>query len=69
VPLLVALRVHGIGVHLDDFGTGDSSLTYLQNLPIDAVKIDRTFVRDAMEKSGGAVLTGWWRSPTSSNCS
>ena len=33
-------------------------MTYLRNLPIDVVKIDRTFVHDAMEESGEAVLTG-----------
>ncbi len=58
VPMLTALRAHGVGVYLDDFGTGYSSLTYLRDLPIDAVKIDRTFVRDAMGEGRGAILTG-----------
>ena len=41
-----AARDLGIKVALDDFGVGHSSLTLLRSLPIDQVKIDRTFVRD-----------------------
>jgi len=43
-PILRKLRDHGFGVSLDDFGTGFSSLNYLNTLPISEIKIDRSFV-------------------------
>jgi EAL domain-containing protein (putative c-di-GMP-specific phosphodiesterase class I) len=43
---LNAIRELGYGVSLDDFGTGMSSLSYFQALPVDTVKIDRRFVHD-----------------------
>lgn len=54
IEQLVSLRKAGVRVSLDDFGTGYSSLGRLQDLPVDAVKIDRSFV--SMIRTGAEQL-------------
>lgn len=54
--VLEYFREHGIFIYLDDFGTGFSSLNYLKNLPVDAIKIDRTFVKDLSTSSADQAI-------------
>jgi len=53
---LAALRSRGISVAYDDFGTGYASLSVLRRLPVDRVKIDRSFVRDVIGNRGDAAI-------------
>ena len=54
--VLSRLKSMGIKISIDDFGTGFSSLASLKRLPIDALKIDRSFVRDATSDTDDAAL-------------
>jgi len=54
--MLNRLKSRGINISIDDFGTGFSSLASLKRLPIDALKIDQSFVRDATSDPDDAAL-------------
>lgn len=55
---LACLREAGVHIALDDFGTGFSSLAYLGSLPLDELKVDKTFVDKLAEAKGSQLLHG-----------
>jgi len=56
IAMLRSLRAVGIAIFIDDFGTGYSSLAYLHSLPIETLKIDRSFVRAIASRDGDAPI-------------
>lgn len=53
---MTALKAYGVRFSIDDFGTGFSSLAYLKRLPLDELKIDRSFMNDVLHDSGDANI-------------
>ncbi len=56
VAIMETLKSHGLQFSLDDFGTGYSSLAYLKRLPLDQLKIDRSFVRDIRANAANGAV-------------
>jgi diguanylate cyclase (GGDEF)-like protein len=54
--ILIEIKRMGVHIHLDDFGTGYSSLAYLRDFPIDALKIDKSFVSSSSASNAEATL-------------
>ncbi|HBI16149.1 MAG TPA: hypothetical protein DDY20_11650 [Desulfobulbaceae bacterium] len=56
IEQLLELKGIGVGLGLDDFGTGYSSLQYLRKMPLDTLKIDRSFIRDLPDNAESSAI-------------
>jgi EAL domain-containing protein (putative c-di-GMP-specific phosphodiesterase class I) len=56
LAVLAELRRLGLSIAIDDFGTGFSSLAHLQRFPLDAVKVDRSFIASIAQPGKGAAV-------------
>jgi EAL domain-containing protein (putative c-di-GMP-specific phosphodiesterase class I) len=54
--ILVKLRELGVRLSIDDFGTGYSSLSHLRNLPVDEIKIDKSFVKEMLSNASDEAI-------------
>lgn len=56
ISILQSIKERGIKISIDDFGTGYSSLSYLQKLPVDILKIDRSFTKNLFDDQNGMEI-------------
>ena len=56
ISVLSHLGVMGLSLSIDDFGTGQASLTYLKELPVEKLKIDQSFVRDIISSPDDRLI-------------